>query len=191
MKEIRALILCDDVFYCDGLRYLINEIANENKMAIDIHINKETYSVYDVQFVFVQPAEEFFLSLSLENSHVIFISESQKNVQKPTFDYLSKEMSVLCHKRIMTQFFRCLIVNQRHRHAINKNGLDLLTPRKRSVLYLYSQGYSPHKIAKMENLSLKTVYSHKYQIMSAFGVKTNKDFYYLCNIISYLPVIND
>ncbi len=191
MKEIRALILCDDVFYCDGLRYLINEIANENKIAIDVHINKETHPVYDVRFVFVHPAQEFFLSLSLDNTHVIFISESQKNVREPAFDYLSKEMSVLCHKKIMTQFFRCLIVNQRHYHAINKNGLDLLTPRKRSVLFLYSQGYSPHKIAEIENLSLKTVYSHKYQIMSAFGVKNNKDFHYLCNIITCLSVIND
>jgi DNA-binding NarL/FixJ family response regulator len=50
-----------------------------------------------------------------------------------------------------------------------------LTPRRREVLRLIAQGQRPKEIATELGLSKRTVETHKYEIMSTLGVRTNAE----------------
>lgn len=183
MKEIRILILCDDIFYCEGVSRLIDEVASESNLKVNIFVNEEFQREYHVIFVFVQPTQEFFLEFSLRKIRVVFIYESKKDMHMLNINCLYKTMSVLSHKKVIVKVFNLLMANSKVIDSVNKNALALLSPRKRNVLFLFSQGYPPHKISEIANISIKTVYSHKYQIMSTFGIKGSREFYFLCNFI--------
>ncbi len=50
-----------------------------------------------------------------------------------------------------------------------------ITPRQREVLQLFAEGKSMKEIASQLNLSTRTAESHKYQLMSVLGIKTNAE----------------
>ena len=50
--------------------------------------------------------------------------------------------------------------------------LDLLTPREREVLQLVSEGFVTKQIATRLNLSVKTVESHRQQLMKKLDVRS-------------------
>ncbi|MGH9835247.1 MAG: response regulator [Blastocatellia bacterium] len=50
-----------------------------------------------------------------------------------------------------------------------------LTPRQREVLQLIAEGRTMKEIASILNISVRTVESHKYEMMQALGVQTNAE----------------
>jgi DNA-binding NarL/FixJ family response regulator len=50
-----------------------------------------------------------------------------------------------------------------------------ITPRQREVLQLFAEGKSMKEIASQLKLSTRTAESHKYQLMSVLGIKTNAE----------------
>jgi DNA-binding NarL/FixJ family response regulator len=50
-----------------------------------------------------------------------------------------------------------------------------LTPRQREVLQLIAEGRTMKEIASILNISVRTVESHKYEMMEALGVQTNAE----------------
>lgn len=50
-----------------------------------------------------------------------------------------------------------------------------LTPRERQVLQLLAEGRSGKEIADILNLSIRTVWFHKYQVMQELGLKTTAE----------------
>jgi DNA-binding NarL/FixJ family response regulator len=50
-----------------------------------------------------------------------------------------------------------------------------ITPRQREVLQLLAEGKSMKEIGAQLNLSTRTAESHKYQLMSTLGIKTNAE----------------
>lgn len=50
-----------------------------------------------------------------------------------------------------------------------------LTPRERQVLQLLAEGRSGKEIADILNLSIRTVFFHKYQVMQELGLKTTAE----------------
>jgi DNA-binding NarL/FixJ family response regulator len=50
-----------------------------------------------------------------------------------------------------------------------------LTPRQREVLQLVAEGRTMKEIASILNISVRTVESHKYEMMEALGVQTNAE----------------
>lgn len=53
-----------------------------------------------------------------------------------------------------------------------QTGLDLLTPRQREVLQLIAEGRTTKAIAKRLDISVKTVESHRVQLMERLGVRS-------------------
>jgi DNA-binding NarL/FixJ family response regulator len=53
-----------------------------------------------------------------------------------------------------------------------RDGLSSLTPRRREVLQLLTEGRSAKEISAILNISSRTVEFHKYQMMEDLGVKT-------------------
>jgi DNA-binding NarL/FixJ family response regulator len=51
-------------------------------------------------------------------------------------------------------------------------GLDLLTPRQREVLQLIAEGKNTKEIAKRLDIGVKTVETHRMQLMDRLGVRT-------------------
>jgi DNA-binding NarL/FixJ family response regulator len=56
------------------------------------------------------------------------------------------------------------------RAGVFSNPLDLLTPRQREVMRLVVQGYTTKDIAKLLDLSVKTVEAHRAQLMQTLNV---------------------
>jgi DNA-binding NarL/FixJ family response regulator len=50
-----------------------------------------------------------------------------------------------------------------------------LTPRQREVLQLVAEGRTMKEVASILNISVRTVESHKYEMMEALGVQTNAE----------------
>ncbi len=50
-----------------------------------------------------------------------------------------------------------------------------LTPRQREVLQLVAEGRTMKEIASILNISVRTVESHKYEMMEALGLQTNAE----------------
>jgi DNA-binding NarL/FixJ family response regulator len=63
------------------------------------------------------------------------------------------------------------VIQDYARHADN-NGtqLDRLTPRQREVLQLIAEGYTTKAIAQMLKISVKTVETHRAQLMDRLGI---------------------
>ena len=51
----------------------------------------------------------------------------------------------------------------------------VLTRRQREVLQLLAEGHSPKETAAILNITIRTVFFHKYQIMGDYGLKTQSD----------------
>ena len=51
----------------------------------------------------------------------------------------------------------------------------VLTRRQREVLQLLAEGHSPKETAAILNITIRTVFFHKYQIMGHYGLKTQSD----------------
>jgi RNA polymerase sigma factor (sigma-70 family) len=51
-----------------------------------------------------------------------------------------------------------------------ENPLEILTERQKEILKLIAEGYSIKEIANRLNLSVKTVETHKSQIMDKLGI---------------------
>ena len=62
-----------------------------------------------------------------------------------------------------------------------------LTPRQREILKLLADGYSAKEIARLLDISHRTVEYHKYQAMDALGVKTNAELIQLALRLQILP----
>ena len=50
------------------------------------------------------------------------------------------------------------------------DGLSVLTPRQREILQLIAEGYSTHRIAQGLNISIKTVETHRHQMMERLHI---------------------
>ena len=62
-----------------------------------------------------------------------------------------------------------------------------LTPRQREILKLLADGHSAKEIARLLDISHRTVEYHKYQAMDALGVKTNAELIQLALRLQILP----
>jgi DNA-binding NarL/FixJ family response regulator len=51
----------------------------------------------------------------------------------------------------------------------------VLTRRQREVLQLLAEGHTPKETAAILNITIRTVFFHKYQIMGDYGLKTQSD----------------
>ena len=67
------------------------------------------------------------------------------------------------------------IVDAFRRPGRSKVALDGLTPREREVLQLVTEGKSAKEVAKVLNISPRTVEFHKYAMMSKLNLKTTSD----------------
>src|SRR5262249_23127707 len=61
------------------------------------------------------------------------------------------------------------------RLADDRAGADVLTPRQREVAALIAAGRTMKEVAATLGLSPRTVETHKYQIMSTLGLRTNAE----------------
>ena len=50
-----------------------------------------------------------------------------------------------------------------------------LTRRQREVLQLLAEGRTPKETAAILNITMRTVFFHKYQIMEEYGLKNQSD----------------
>jgi DNA-binding NarL/FixJ family response regulator len=62
-----------------------------------------------------------------------------------------------------------------------------LTPRQREIIVLLVEGRSAKEIAKMLDISHRTVEYHKYQAMETLGVKTNAELIQIALRLQILP----
>lgn len=53
-----------------------------------------------------------------------------------------------------------------------RSGLSMLTSREREVLQLISEGHSAREIAQRLNLSVKTIETHRRQVMEKLGIRS-------------------
>ena len=72
---------------------------------------------------------------------------------------------------------RAVIDDYVHRAEVRGQGddLDLLTSREREVLQLLAEGFSNKKIAEQLNISIKTVETHRSNMMNKLDVKNKTD----------------
>ena len=62
-----------------------------------------------------------------------------------------------------------------------------LTPRQREIIVLLVEGRSAKEIARLLDISHRTVEYHKYQAMEALGVKTNAELIQLVIRLQIVP----
>lgn len=72
-------------------------------------------------------------------------------------------------KRLMSEYLE--------RSAVGDNGraLDMLSEREKEVVSLVAKGYSNKEVAEQLVISIKTVESHKANVMDKLGLKTRPD----------------
>ncbi|MGO4538086.1 response regulator transcription factor [Paenibacillus sp. 2TAB19] len=72
-------------------------------------------------------------------------------------------------KRLMSEYLE--------RSAVGDNGraLDMLSDREKEVVSLVAKGYSNKEVAEQLVISIKTVESHKANVMDKLGLKTRPD----------------
>jgi DNA-binding NarL/FixJ family response regulator len=88
------------------------------------------------------------------------------------FDELSAAIDEVCAgRRYLCRAIDADLVEQRAHHASNRlSALDALTPRQREILQLVAEGQSTRQIAERLFLSVKTVETHRAQLMQRLGI---------------------
>lgn len=83
------------------------------------------------------------------------------------FDYYSKSISEIILKRYMNQ--------PNDRHILRNQPMGVLSEREMEVLKLYAESYTNQEIADKLFVSIRTVESHKNNIMRKINLKTTVD----------------
>lgn len=83
------------------------------------------------------------------------------------FDYYSKSISEIILKRYMNQ--------PNDRHMLRNQPMGVLSDREMEVLKLYAESYTNQEIADKLFVSIRTVESHKNNIMRKINLKTTVD----------------
>ena len=88
------------------------------------------------------------------------------------FDELSAALEEICAgRRYLCRAIDADLVQQHEQHAgRGVSGLDALTPRQRQILQLVAEGQSTRQIAERLFLSVKTVETHRAQLMQRLGI---------------------
>lgn len=72
-------------------------------------------------------------------------------------------------KRLMNEYL------ERHKHGNNAGAFETLSEREKEILSWTAKGYSNKEIAEQLILSVKTVETHKANLMEKLGLKTRPD----------------
>lgn len=72
-------------------------------------------------------------------------------------------------------------------HRTERDPASGLTPRQREILRLLAGGHTAKEIARLLDISHRTVEYHKYQAMEALGVKTNAELIQIALRLQILP----
>jgi DNA-binding NarL/FixJ family response regulator len=88
------------------------------------------------------------------------------------FDELAAALdAVLAGRRYLCRALDPTLVVEFSRRAGNgESELELLTPRQRQILQLVTEGQSTRQIAERLNLSVKTIETHRAQLMQRLGI---------------------
>ena len=88
------------------------------------------------------------------------------------FDELSEALDEICAgRRYLCRAIDAELVKQHERRAgAVTSGLDALTPRQRQILQLVAEGKGTRQIAEQLFLSVKTVETHRTQLMHELGI---------------------
>ena len=72
-------------------------------------------------------------------------------------------------------------------HPRSASGPRHLTPRHREMLQMLAEGRSPREIASILNISIRTVFFHKYEIMKELGIASNAELVQYAIKHSFIP----
>jgi len=88
------------------------------------------------------------------------------------FDELSEALDEICAgRRYLCRAIDADLVKQHERRAgAGTSGLDALTPRQRQILQLVAEGQGTRQIAERLFVSIKTVETHRAQLMQRLGI---------------------
>ena len=88
------------------------------------------------------------------------------------FDELAAALDAVCAgRRYLCSAIDADLVGEFGRHAGKAEGeLEVLTPRQRQILQLMTEGHGTRQIAERLTLSVKTVETHRAQIMQRLGI---------------------
>jgi DNA-binding NarL/FixJ family response regulator len=87
-------------------------------------------------------------------------------------DELSNALDEICAgRRYLCRTIDSGLVQQHERHAGNgTSGIHALTPRQRQILQMVADGKSTRQIAELLFVSVKTVETHRAQLMQRLGI---------------------
>ena len=93
-------------------------------------------------------------------------------IKDAAFDELAQAIdTVLARKRYLSEAIDPEVVARFETEADNAaNDLAALTPRQRQILQLIAEGNATREIAEQLNLSVKTIESHRAQLMERIGI---------------------
>ncbi|EOZ9300089.1 hypothetical protein A3462_05990 [Enterobacter bugandensis] len=169
-------ILSDNTFYTQGILCVLNTIKNTS----DICPDKSSFSLYIVTSTAVSGIS-LFLSKNPITDHAVFICSHkiQHIINRRYPDvikyFIDENASISTAKRILQQ-----AITGNHVRGTQKILQDIirLSEKERVILSLLRQGYDIKSIANLCDVSIKTIYSHKKNVMKKHGVSSLQEFYH-------------
>ena len=198
MDRIKILVVDDHAIMRDGIRALLGlhddiEIvgeANEGKEAINKTLELEPdVVIMDVSMPDLNGIEATrqiidrvpkvkVIALSM-HSDALFVTEMLKSgasgylLKDCAFEELTRAIhAVVADKTYLSPSISGVVVNDylHHLSKVDFSGPDVLTDREREVLQLLAEGNSTKQIALKLHISVKTVETHRLQIMNKLDI---------------------
>ena len=82
------------------------------------------------------------------------------------------------HECFFTQTVKNIMRN--HVSESSESGMSLLTPRELEILHMILEGHSLSKIGELLFISVKTVSTHRHNILNKFGLRNNVELTKYC-----------
>ena len=163
------IIVCsDNFFFASGITALLNQAGHDTwdffyhpKRKLSITENEEIVIIIDTNER--RPLRHLFASLSKKPLRVFFITDDlseQQDMRSPFQGVIPRKISAAALLSVLEET------------SAGVRPLEfLLTIQQRKVLQYLIRGVTPGVIARVMNISVKTVSAHKRKVMMNFGLK--------------------
>ncbi len=172
--NIKILILDDDRFFTQGLKFSLHHYFNEKGIEVDVHETLDANVHYYLVFIGVSNFSQYHYARKMISANTVFIIQPDI---KPIFNRYRVVMKTIQRKQSLSALLHQIDEVHASREVVSYDApLLLLTAREKTVLDYYSIGYSNIQIGKLLGIHQKTVSAHKTNAMNKLNFKHKGEF---------------
>ena len=165
---MKFIVCSDNYFFASGITAILKDAGHEiwdffyhPESTLDATDNEEVVIIIDTNER--RPLRQLFASLGKKPLRVFFITDDVSEQQK---------MRLSCQGVIPRKISAVALLSTLAETSAGIRPLEfLLTIQQRKVLQYLIRGVTPGVIARVMNISVKTVSAHKRKVMMNFGLK--------------------